>query len=75
MGSTMKRWLILSYGLIAYLLFIVTIAYSVAFFGNLFVGRTIDAAATVPIGRALAVNISLLLLFGLQHSGMARPRF
>jgi len=75
MESMLKRWLILSYGLMAYLLFIVTMAYGVAFFGNLFVGRTIDAAATVPMGRALTVNVGLLLVFGLQHSGMARPRF
>ena len=68
----MKRFLILVYGLAAYLSFVGTMAYAMAFFGNLFVSRTIDAAATVPVGEALLVNLGLLLLFALQHSGMAR---
>jgi protein-S-isoprenylcysteine O-methyltransferase Ste14 len=71
----MSRDLKLLYGAFAYIVFVLTIAYSVAFFGNLFVARTIDAAAIVPFGEALAVNIGLLLLFGLQHSGMARQSF
>lgn len=71
----MKRWIILIYGLLAYAAFMATIAYGVAFFGNLVVSRTIDAAATVPLGQALLVNIGLLVIFALQHSGMARPRF
>jgi protein-S-isoprenylcysteine O-methyltransferase Ste14 len=71
----MQRWTVLAYGVTTYLLFLATIAYSVAFFGNLFVGRTIDAAATIPLVQALLANVGLLLLFGLQHSGMARPRF
>ncbi len=71
----MKKELMLLYGVLAYLVFILTIAYCVAFFGNLFVARTIDAAAVVPLGEALLVNVGLLLLFGLQHSGMARKSF
>ena len=71
----MRRDLKLMYGIFAYLVFIVTIAYCVAFFGNLYFARTIDAAAVVPFGEALAVNFGLLFLFGLQHSGMARKPF
>jgi protein-S-isoprenylcysteine O-methyltransferase Ste14 len=52
-----------------------TIFYAVAFFGNLVVARTIDAAPVIPVGRALLMNLALLLAFALQHSGMARPRF
>jgi hypothetical protein len=63
----MSQDLKLLYGIFAYFVFILTIAYSVAFFGNLFVARTIDAAAIVPFGEALAVNFGLLLLFGCQH--------
>jgi len=65
----------LLYGIFAYFVSIVTLTYSVAFFGNLFVARTIDAVAIVPFGEALVVNFCLLLLFGLQHSGMARKSF
>jgi protein-S-isoprenylcysteine O-methyltransferase Ste14 len=71
----MRRWLILVYGLLAYASFVATTAYAVAFFGNLFVGRTIDAAASVPLGQGLLVNTGLLMMFALQHSGMARPGF
>jgi protein-S-isoprenylcysteine O-methyltransferase Ste14 len=71
----MKKDLMLLYGIFAYLIFILTIAYCIAFFGNLFVARTIDAAAVVPFSEALAVNFALLILFGLQHSGMARKSF
>lgn len=71
----MKRWFVLLYAALSYLLFLSTVAYAVAFLGNLFVDRTIDAAAGVPIGGALIVNAGLLLLFGAQHSGMARMPF
>ena len=59
----MRRFLILAYGLLAYLLFVGTMAYAVAFFGNLFVSRTIDAAATISVGRAFLVNVFLLVVF------------
>ena len=65
----------LLYGLFAYFVFVMTIAYGIAFFGNFYVARTIDAAAIVPFSEALTVNIGLLLLFALQHSGMARKSF
>jgi protein-S-isoprenylcysteine O-methyltransferase Ste14 len=71
----MNRWLALLYGIASYLVFVATMVYSVAFFGNLCVHRTIDAAPTIPIGQALLVNIAILVAFALQHSGMARPAF
>lgn len=69
----MKRWMLLLFGIGSYLAFVATTGYAVAFFGNLFVSRTIDAAPTFPIGEALFVNVTLLAVFALQHSGMARP--
>ena len=50
----MRRDLKLLYGILSYFVFILTIVYSIGFFGNLFVARTIDAAAIVPLGEALA---------------------
>ena len=70
----MKRYLLLSYGIFVYVVSLLTILYSVGFIGNLLVVRTIDAAALIPMGPALFVNIGLLFLFGMQHSGMARKR-
>ena len=71
----MKRKLGFLYGVLAYTVFLLTIAYCIAFFGNFVVVRTIDAVAVVHFGEALAVNVGLLILFGLQHSGMARKSF
>lgn len=65
----------MAYATLAYLAFLITIACCIAFLGNLFGARTIDAAAAVPVRQALAVNVGLLCLFGLQHSGMARKSF
>jgi protein-S-isoprenylcysteine O-methyltransferase Ste14 len=72
-----RRWrsLWLVYGLANYLLVIATIAYAIAFFGNIYCARTIDSVAAIPLGEALSVNLLLLLMFGVQHSGMARPAF
>lgn len=71
----MKKVFMSLYGVLAYAVFILTIIYSVAFFGNFVVARTIDAVAVVPFGEALVVNFALLFLFSLQHSGMARKSF
>jgi len=64
------------YGILAYVLFLGTFLYAVGFVGNAVVPRTIDAPASgLPFGAALAINLALLGIFGLQHSGMARPAF
>lgn len=71
----MRIGTILCYAVLSYLSFVVSIGYAVAFFGNIYVTRTIDSAAIVPIGEALITNLVLLFGFALQHSGMARPAF
>jgi methanethiol S-methyltransferase len=71
----MKRWLFFIYGVSCYLLFLITYAYLAAFVGNFLVPRSIDTPSSASLAEALAVNIGLVLLFGLQHSVMARPAF
>ena len=67
--------MLLAYGAAVYALLFATTVYGIAYFGNLAVARTIDAAPTFRVGRALLLDLVLLLVFALQHSGMASPGF
>ncbi len=70
----MKRGLILLHGVVAYLAFFATFMYFIGFVGNLTpVG--IDAPRRGALGPALLGNLLLVLLFGAQHSIMARAPF
>lgn len=71
----MKKILSLFYGLLCYLVFLGAILYAIGFVGNLVVPKTIDSKPEAQLLTAILVNTSLLLLFALQHSIMARPAF
>jgi protein-S-isoprenylcysteine O-methyltransferase Ste14 len=65
----------LTYGAVCYALFFATFLYLIAFLADLAVPKTIDVGAATDVGRAFVVDALLVLLFGLQHSVMARPSF
>src|SRR5262245_28477074 len=71
----MRRTLFFVYGIGCYLLFLATYTYLACFVGNLFVPWTIDLGPAVSPIWATAIDIALLVAFGLQHSVMARPTF
>ena len=71
----MSAVLMFLYGVASYVIFLVTILYMIAFTGNLPVPKTIDSGAPVELIEAVAVNLLLLGVFGVQHSVMARPAF
>ena len=72
----MSRALIMSFALVAYAIFFATFLYLIAFVGSLpFVPITVDRGAVAPLGVAVAVNIALIAIFGIQHSVMARQGF
>lgn len=73
----MARAFYLLFGVLSYLVFFATFLYLVAFVGDLpWVPRTVDRGhEVVGLAHAIAVDLALIALFGLQHSVMARPRF
>ena len=72
----MVRAFYLVYAGLCYAIFFAIFLYLIAFVGNLpVVPVTIDAARTGPMATAVAVDIALVALFGIQHSVMARRGF
>jgi protein-S-isoprenylcysteine O-methyltransferase Ste14 len=53
----------------------VTVPLLLLFAGDWWLPKTVDAGPHVATGPAVVIDVLLLALFGLQHSGMARPGF
>jgi methanethiol S-methyltransferase len=71
----MKRILAFAFGLIAYGIFLGTILYAIGFVSGLVVPKSINTGPAGSVGEALLVNILILSIFAVQHSGMARQPF
>lgn len=71
----MPRLLALIYGALCYSVFLATFLYAVGFVLGVGVPKHIDSGGESPLLPALIINLGLLGLFAIQHSGMARPAF
>ena len=75
----MARAAYLLFGILAYLIFLVTFLYLVAFLGAFpWVPNNVDITIIplgLPLAAAVSLDLGLIALFGLQHSVMARPGF
>ncbi len=72
----MKRFSTVLYGIVAYAIGMGSILYAVGFVANLGVPKSIDiGGASLPWQQALPINLALLTVFAVQHSGMARQGF
>ncbi|MBB4381929.1 methanethiol S-methyltransferase [Bradyrhizobium sp. SBR1B] len=73
--SRRTRLLALVYGLLSYAVFLGTFIYAIGFVSGVLVPKTIDDGRTAPWSTALAINLALMSIFAVQHSGMARRAF
>lgn len=73
-GTSMPL-LVFIYALVAYAIGMVGLVWFILFQGDFLLADTVNTGASVPLREGLAINICLLLLWGIQHSVMARPAF
>ena len=71
----LKRVIFFAYGLAAYLVFLATFLYVIAFVGGFAVPRRLDGPLETSLPVALAIDCALLTIFAVQHSVMARRWF
>lgn len=63
------------YGVAAYTAGLAALLYLIGFSGNLLVPKSVDIGPDAPWAVALSIDVVLVVLFGVQHSVMARRDF
>ncbi len=73
--SMIGRVVSMAYAVFCYAAGMAVLAYTAAWLGGFVVPNQLDAPAVGSLAVALLVNVGLVLVFGVQHSVMARPAF
>lgn len=71
----LKRLLCFAYAVAAYVVFLMTFLYAIAFVGGFLVPRRLDGPLEGSLLHAVAIDCALLAVFAVQHSVMARSWF
>lgn len=71
----MRRTVVFLYGMVCYIIFFATFLYAIAFVGDFLVPYTVDRGRDAAMPMALVIDLLLLGVFAVQHSGMARRGF
>ena len=74
-ASLVHRVSCLAYSGGVYACFLGVFVAMIAFVTGVFLPKTVNSGPAVDLGRAIAINAAFLLLFAVQHTIMARPRF
>jgi protein-S-isoprenylcysteine O-methyltransferase Ste14 len=74
-SSVLCRSLVLVYGIVSYAIFFGVFVYFIGFVMDLFVPRSVDQGPYAPPLLAVVANLSLVSLFAVQHTIMARTGF
>src|ERR1700748_1490568 len=74
-SSLAMRLLVLGYGGIAYFIFLGTFLYAIGFVSRFVLPKTINTGPTSSWPTALLIDLALMSIFAVQHSGMARQGF
>jgi len=72
----MSRLLIFIYGLLSYAVGLGGLVWFILFVGGWdFIPKHIESGVPGELSTAISINLALIILFGFQHSVMARPAF
>ena len=75
MRGSGRRSGVIAYAIVAYLGFVAVVLWAIAFFADVDIVHTVDGRSDGSAWAAVLIDVSLLLLFAVQHSVMARDRF